>query len=172
MIIKRLIRKYKAFTLVELLVAMAIIAILLGLSIIAINIVQRNARDMVRMQKVKEIETQINGLIANKGGNWGVTFSSLQYDPNTGSFAQGGGLTINLPDFLNRGTWNHAWHAWDDPTDALTTNYCIGTSWYAPVYVVGVALESGENFFRTNNGGTYTTIPQTVNGLLCNSDML
>jgi prepilin-type N-terminal cleavage/methylation domain-containing protein len=48
--------KFKAFSLVELLVAMAIIAVLLGLVGYGISVAQRNSRDTQRRQTVNDIK--------------------------------------------------------------------------------------------------------------------
>ncbi|MBW7953193.1 MAG: type II secretion system protein [Candidatus Dojkabacteria bacterium] len=52
-------QKKKAFTLVELLVAMAIIGILIGLSLFGIAAAQRNARDVARRAAAEDINAGI-----------------------------------------------------------------------------------------------------------------
>jgi prepilin-type N-terminal cleavage/methylation domain-containing protein len=52
--------KQSGFTLVELLVAMAIIAVLIGLAVGAISLVQRVSRDTQRRNAVAEINAQLN----------------------------------------------------------------------------------------------------------------
>lgn len=55
----------KAFSLVELLVAMAIIAVLISIAAFGINITQRNARDTKRRKVVQDLVVLISDIQAN-----------------------------------------------------------------------------------------------------------
>lgn len=150
----------KAFTLVELLVAMAIIAILLGLSVVGITIVQQNARDTQRRSTVNSIEIALNGQIAGGtalpsaftvAANAGNTTSAVYVSPTT---------TITLSGSMVRGA-----SPFTNATSATQTNYCYGMS--GSIYVVGVNLEGGGTFFKTNSGGTFAAFGDTSGGVTC-----
>lgn len=151
-------RKQKAFTLVELLVAMAVIAVLLGLAVFGITIVQQNARDTQRRAIINDIEIAINSAI--------VSGTSLPSSFTAGAQTLTiGGASVPLSGSLQR-------VASGDTTTAATsstlTDYCYGTS--GSTYVVGLQLESGSYYYVTNASGTYTTwnaAPTTGTGPVC-----
>jgi prepilin-type N-terminal cleavage/methylation domain-containing protein len=62
----RLIKRLRGFTLVELLVAMAIIAVLIGLAIGAISIAQRVSRDSQRRGALVELSAAVNAYYASR----------------------------------------------------------------------------------------------------------
>src|SRR5690606_3518462 len=139
--------KTKAFTLVELLVAMAIIAILLALSVFGLSVLQQNARDTLRRSKVSEIEIAVAGLIAAQ-----QPIPTSFPDSDTTAITIGDEV-IPLPDILAR-------QDTDLPSDAETTasitDYCYG-SIGNNLYVIGVKLEGGTFYYATNSGATYNT---------------
>ncbi|MEO6728546.1 MAG: type II secretion system protein [Candidatus Dojkabacteria bacterium] len=53
-------KKIQAFTLIELTIGMAVIAVLITLGIVGIGIVQKNARDIERNNAIASISTMIN----------------------------------------------------------------------------------------------------------------
>lgn len=61
-------KKYKAFSLVELLVSMAIIAVLLGLAVFGIGIAQRVLRDNQRRGKAQDIVAALNAYYVSNSG--------------------------------------------------------------------------------------------------------
>ena len=134
---------------------MAIIAILMGLVGFGITLLQRSARDTVRMNKVKEIETILNGRIAS-----GLPFGDLyNLGGNTSTVANGGYnfyVYFDEFDFLQRGekTWSFL-----TQTSSTSTNYCYGNiNTHLPghgsqLYTIGVQLETGGWFTRTNTTG-------------------
>jgi prepilin-type N-terminal cleavage/methylation domain-containing protein len=137
----------KAFTLVELLVAMAIIAILLGLAVFGISVVQQNARDTQRRAKINDFEIALNGLLTSS--------AALPTDLSTGDNASStdsveitDSMSISLDGSLVRGS------DFTTATTASVTNYCYGQG--GTTYVVGVQLEGGGWYFKTNTGQEYT----------------
>jgi len=143
----------KAFTLVELLVAMAVIAILLGLAVFGITVVQQNARDTQRRTMVNDIEIALNSQIAA-----GQALPSNFPGNETTSITIGGStITLNAP--LTRPATDGA--ATLDTTSSVT-DYCYGVSGNS--YVVGVDLEAGGLFFKTNTGGTYSNFDTNPTG--------
>lgn len=141
---------YKSFTLVELLVAMAVIAILVGLSVFGISVVQANARDTARRNKLKEIEIVLNGVIASgltlPGGFAGSGIpqntSSILYFP-----VSQGNTSMPLPDFLNRGApdYKNEYFTSSGPT---ATDYCFQR--VGLIYIVGLQLENGSWATKSN----------------------
>lgn len=164
------LRSKKSFTLVELLVAMAIIAILLGLVSFGITIVQRGARDTLRRAKLREFEIVFTSIVSN--GKL-MPNSIFVVGPNTANIAHIAttGQTIDLPDILNRGNRNGS-NYFVDPTDATKTAYCYGQGGGNTIFVIGTQLESGEIIFKTNSGSTFSTFNQTVNGLNCSDNLI
>lgn len=80
-------KKYSAFTLVELLVAMAIISVLIGLAIGAISVAQRVSRDSQRRGALQEISAYLGEYAASNQGRF----------PQRGGAA---GLRLNGNDML------------------------------------------------------------------------
>ena len=159
----------KAFTLVELLVAMAIIAILLGLSVVGITIVQQNARDTQRRAKVSDMEIAITGQLVSQQNlpysfktavNLANTETAVYVSPN---------LTIQLTGSLRREK-NGAEFTMD--TNSSRTDYCYNIE--GNLYVIGVALEGGSFFFKTNSGYTYNSFDSYPIGgsMFCYDDRL
>lgn len=73
-------RNKKGFTLLELLVAMAIIAVLLALAIFGILQVQKNSRETQRRKALEDINIGINDFYSR----YGQYPSYINFDPNTG----------------------------------------------------------------------------------------
>lgn len=144
----------KAFTLVELLVAMAIIAILLGLAVFGITIVQQNARDTQRRSKVNDVEIALNGLIASS-----ITLPA-NFTAGTATTITAGSTTIQLPGALSRS----ASATWVDDTTSAITDYCYGNTSGTSLYVVGATLEGGGTYFKSNSGAVYASFGTAPTG--------
>lgn len=158
----------QAFTLVELLVAMAIIAILLGLAVFGISVVQQNARDTQRRSKVNDIEIALNGMIAS-----GQALPSSFAAVDTTAIIIGSS-TVQLPGHLQRPTGDLPGAS---ETSVSQTDYCYGRD--TTLYAVGVELESGAYYHKTNSGATYTgngtgfvTLPTDGTGPQCRDGWL
>lgn len=150
----------KAFTLVELLVAMAIIAILLGLSVVGITIVQQNARDTQRRSTVNSIEIALNGRIAG-GTALPADFTVATNAANTTSNVYlSATSSITLSGSMVRGA-----SPFTTDTTATVTDYCYGMS--GSIYVVGVNLEGGGFFAKTNSGATFGSMGSSGGGVTC-----
>lgn len=120
----------RGFTLLELIVAMAIIAVLMGLSLFGIQAVQRSQRDTERRAALSNINLEIAAWYGDYGSYPVVTF-----DPTTSTARVGPNgpnqKTISLKGAAKVGT---------DTTNG-TTVYCYsggGTS----TFQLGVKLES------------------------------
>lgn len=120
----------KAFTLVELMVAMSIIAILIGLSAFGIATAQRNLRDNQRRDKVKDVAAGLaNYYTLNNSYPTATSFRTLMQT-----------LSIPFEGVLTPGA----------ATNASATQYC-----YAIVsdgYVLGAKIEGGTNWFNLGSG--------------------
>jgi prepilin-type N-terminal cleavage/methylation domain-containing protein len=104
--------KRRAFTLVELMVAMAIIAVLLGMTVFGISAAQRVLRDNQRRKAVEDVALVLNEYLA--------TFSEypddITFTSNTVTVATG--YTVSLTGIAQAAT----------TTDASQTAYCYELS--------------------------------------------
>jgi hypothetical protein len=129
---------------------MAIIAVLMGLSVFAISIVQSKARDTARRNKLKEIEIVLNATISAgfslPGGFAGTglpqnTPTELFFPPSNGN------TIISIPDFLNRGSPDYK-NEYFTVTSAYATDYCFQR--VGSIYIVGMQLEDGTWATKSN----------------------
>lgn len=118
--------KKSAFTLVELLVAMSIIAVLIGLSVFGISTAQRSLRDNQRRDMVKNVAAGLADYYAQNG----------QY-PRRTNFTNIRGLfqALGVP---NEGVTQIKLTG---QTDANATRYCYNVT--SDGYQLGAQLESG-----------------------------
>lgn len=63
-------KKQQGFTLVELLVVMAIIGLLIGLALAGLNVARMNQRDTARRSAVNDLRTQVEAFAGNNGGSY------------------------------------------------------------------------------------------------------
>ncbi len=132
-------KKLSGFTLVELLVAMAIISVLIGLAIGAITLANRSSRDSQRRAAIFEVSAAINEYYGRVGaypprGSSGQT-NTLRIEGNTimvgSNTVRLSGPTLPAAD-----------------TDANGTEYCYGVT--AGGYVLGVRLEGDTSTWYTD----------------------
>ncbi len=97
-------KKQRGFTLVELLAAMAIIAVLLGLAVFGINLAQRSSRDTQRRSAANDISLAVQSYYEQNGAYpTSLTFAtnSVPVGTNTvnlkGGAAYRGALTATYP---------------------------------------------------------------------------
>lgn len=151
--------KSKAFTLVELLVAMAIIGIILGLALFGISAAQRNARDTQRRAAIQDINAGIADLytvasspvnsirfvagyaLVKRQGDGSV--DKGQCDTNAGCVAvplEGAAIASSTPasDITNGST--------ADVTNASTMTKYFFSSTATDGYHLIACLENGEAF--------------------------
>ncbi len=125
----------KAFTLVELMVSMAIIAVLIGLAAFGISTLQRLSRDNQRRQLAINFQTYIEGYY-----NDFFTYPSVaELDISVDQISIAGAYGDRLPGPELTG-----------PAQVADTSDLNGTRWcYMPAsdgYLLGVQLESQEWF--------------------------
>ncbi len=144
--------KFKGFTLLELIVAMAIIAVLIGLSLLGIQTVQRSSRDTERRTTLEAINLELTDYYGNKNAypaaaaNMPINRTSSPKTITVGT----GGKTVNL----NGAATPLAATATDSDSSGSVYCYSGGSS-----YSLGVKLESGQWF----NLGNATTDCSTAN---------
>ncbi len=135
-------KKAKAFTLVELMVTMAIIAILMGLAAFGIATALRVLRDNQRRDAVRNIEIALNShYIDNSEYPADIAFAADQVTVSAGNVVPLDGITQA-----------------GGATDSGSTAYCYLIT--STGYKVGALLESGE--FYTH--GTSPTEPPCAAG--------
>ena len=129
--------KFKGFTLLELIVAMAIIAVLIGLSLLGIQTVQRSSRDTARRSVLEAVNLEITDYYGNK--NSYPTVANMVINRATNVITIGaGGKTVSLTGAavpLGAGV---------SPSTSAGSAYCYSVSGNS--YSVGVNLESGAWF--------------------------
>ncbi|MCA9386659.1 type II secretion system protein [Candidatus Dojkabacteria bacterium] len=134
--------KKKGFTLIELMVAMGIIAVLVTMSVVAIQIVQRSLRDTQRRDVLNTVNLWLAGYYNDNGrypgtaqinfnGANGVTFTGTT--PAT-DIVELSGATSNAVD-----------------SDSDGTDYCYYSATGAS-YRLGLKLESGSEVQLGNEG--------------------
>ncbi len=126
----------KAFTLVELMVAMAIIAVLLGMTVFGISAAQRVLRDNQRRKAVEDIALVLNEYLAT----YSEYPDDITFTSSTVTIATGYDATLN--GIAQAAT----------TTDAAQSAYCYEL--VSDGYKLGVVLESGEFY----NQGTATEL--------------
>lgn len=121
-------KKLKAFTLLELIVAMAIIAVLIGLSVVGINTVQRSTRDTERLSAMNDLVLEIESYYGVNGA-----YPSLTVAGNVFTIGGAGGRTVTVD---GGATVNLA------GTTATGTDYCYDLGTSGASYSIGVSLEN------------------------------
>lgn len=139
----------KGFTLLELIVAMAIFAVLVGLSVIGIQTVQRSQRNTERRSGASQVNLEINAYFADFGVYPGLSLA----ENGTATFASTGKPSRNATLRGNA-----------IPVDATAlaatetgTQYCYSTD--GKQYRLGYKVEGETSFSITEFGtpSTYTT---------------
>jgi prepilin-type N-terminal cleavage/methylation domain-containing protein len=158
-------RNKNAFSLVELLVVMGVIAVLSVLAVFGITEVQKNARDTERKTKVQEITSKLDRIALNGGSlpdhfKWGDQSATHIVIANE-RITLNGSVQRKLPD-ADLGQLE---------TTNTATDYCYTIS--GKKYLVGVMLESGGFFYQTNTNDEYLSTqsfysnPVDGSGLRC-----
>ena len=159
----------KGFTLIEILIVVAIIAILASIVLVGLGPAQQSGRDARRLSDLHEVQNALE-LYYNKCGSYpggatcGSSVAAAKY-PSTNSASTeyggmanaiiGAGLTINsMPQ---------------DPTAGASYYYAIPATTGATTYVLGAKLENPNNSAFTNYNpptvpGSYTGDTAGLNG--------
>lgn len=124
-------QKKNGFTLLELIVAMAIIAVLMGLSLFGIQSVQRSQRDTERRAALSNINLEVAAYYGDNGSYPTVTFNVTNSTVTIGSktLSLKGAAKIIKPG----------------PSNTTGTTYCYTGAGQA-TYQLGVYLEGTESW--------------------------
>ncbi len=133
----------KGFTLIELMVAMGVIAVLIGMSILGIQTVLRSQRDTERRSIASTVQLNAQGFF-NTVGRYPLT-SEVVYVGTDIAFRQGSNITDRVEVTGSKTPKNGT-------TDQSGTAYCYVSSNGAS-YELGVQVESGqwEQFGNSGN---------------------
>ena len=124
-----------AFTLVELIVVMAIVAVLVGLSVLGIATVQRSSRDTQRISTLEAINLEIEAYNGNNGSYpAAITLNagSNQFTIGTQTVNLSGSAVADVASTNGIGGTG---------TSQLRTDYCYEN--YGSAYSLRAQLESG-----------------------------
>jgi type IV pilus assembly protein PilE len=146
-------RKFAGFTLVELLVAMAIIAVLIGLAVGAISIAQRVSRDNERRSAVQEITANLNAYYASNASYpiRGTGSNNVRRSGNNISVAS---LVVQL-----RGAAIAS-----GSTSSNGTRFCYART--TGGYVVGAQLEDGSYYVDQSTDRTVDQVATCTTNFL------
>ena len=139
----------KGFTLLELIVAMAIIAVLMGLSLFGIQSVQRSQRDTERRAAVSNVNLEVAAYYGDNG-----VYPSVSFDIASGT------AKIGTKSVVLKGSAKLA-PAGATTSDLNGTVYCYVK--YNSSYQLGVYLEG------TASWGSTGTSQQLGNGGICDT---
>jgi len=132
-------RNNKGFTLVELLVTMAIIAVILGMTVFGISLAQRASRDAQRRNTVDDINLGIQSYYELY--NTYPPTNQLVFSANSLSINRNGTLFLAVPlNGITSWTGSNA----SGSTTSTGTKYCFLLT--TGGYLLGAKLESGSWF--------------------------
>jgi prepilin-type N-terminal cleavage/methylation domain-containing protein len=142
---KKNMQTKKAFTLIELLVGMGIVSVLIGMSLLGINIVQQSTRNTQRMDVLNNLNIALTAIYVNTNSY-----------PTTVTYTVG---TIGGEDYIVLNSTNsiklNPPLKRTNPGSALgnttgsSTNYCYTST--GSEYWIGVQLEDGTWKYITNS---------------------
>lgn len=149
MVAVKIMRKEKGFTLVELLIAMMIIAILVSLAMVSLQGARRTARDGRRKTDLEAVRAALEMRRADCGSYPDVGLSSL--DDITGDDALGCPPCCSLTVYTTIPA---------DPLDPLATRryYCYANTGSNTYYLnAGLEIDTGDSYTCTGGCGSGVT---------------
>jgi prepilin-type N-terminal cleavage/methylation domain-containing protein len=137
---KKKVEKLKAFTLIELIIVMAIIGVLTGLGYGAFTYVKRMARNTQRRNALKELSAFIEDYKSNcsSTGSWTITITCATVDIKKGSCDKKSYTFSKMPDMS---TCKMYTNCSDQTIDSKTLRMCYSTT---SAYPIGVYLEGSK----------------------------
>ncbi len=139
----------KGFTLIELMVAMGIIAVLVTMSVVAIQIVQRSLRDTQRRDVINTVNLWLAGHYNDEGSY--PTKEDLTFESN-GVFYRFGTANEEQITDLSGATVPSA----NQDSSTAGTAYCYTTTNSRGAFQLAVKLESGSDVQLGNDGSDCT----------------
>lgn len=130
----------KGFTLIELMVAMGIIAVLVSLSIVGIQIVQRSLRNTQRTAVLNDLNLYVAGYFNDNG----VYPTTAQVTFGASAITVAGSTAIELSGPTSAGA----------STTANSTDYCYTST--GATYSIGILREGGSAAHITTSGADCT----------------
>lgn len=147
----------KGFTLIEMLIVIAIIAILSAIVLVGVNGFQASARDTTRIGDLKNIQNYLE-LYYNKCGYYPGTI-----DPTTGDCVAGD-PPASWTDFVTQMNAGGISDQFPSDPGAPTRQFCYGVSADGNSYALGAVLEQGNSALTNNNGTLPTGVTFSLNG--------
>jgi prepilin-type N-terminal cleavage/methylation domain-containing protein len=141
---KKIFPGAKGFSLIELLISMAIIAVLLGLVGFGIAVAQRNSRDSQRRQKVSDIKLALEDYLTRKNAYPSADKFSYDKANEIIKIDTGGSNAIEI-EVKGAST-----PAAGDKTESGKTRYCYDKSSSGDGYLLGALLENKEWFDQSS----------------------
>lgn len=142
----------KGFTLLELIVAMAIIAVLMGLSLFGIQSVQRSQRDTERRAALSNINLEIAAYYGDHGSYpTSITFTKVNGTESTATIA-GTTKVVSLKGAAKLGDNT------SKKSDTTGTYYCYVNK--GATYQLGVHLEGSESWGQKGSAQQLGNDPQ------------
>ena len=138
-------RTRKGFTLIEILVVVAIVAILSAVIVVGLGPARRQGRDARRITDIKQIQTALE-LYYNKNGQYPTGTNSKMAPSDPSSATAGWGLVQS--QLIGAGVGVSVLP--DDPTPSQ--HYIYDTSSTLSRYVIGAKLEDASNPALTGSG--------------------
>ncbi len=138
----------KGFTLIELMVAMGIIAVLVTMSVVAIQIVQRSLRDTQRRDIINTVNLWLAGHY-NDNGRYPPT-AEIVFGTDTVEYQPPSASAVEIADLAG------ATRAGSTESTTSQTAYCYAVTPGGGSYRLGVLLESGADV-QLGNGGDCTS---------------
>ena len=138
----------KGFTLIELMVAMGIIAVLVTMSVVAIQIVQRSLRDTQRRDVANTVNLWLAGFYNDNGTyplSADITFRADQVAYKHGSSGAKKIVDLSGPTVAKATS-----------TDAAGTAYCYDSTASGSAYLLVVKVEGGSTVEIGNADSTVT----------------
>jgi type IV pilus assembly protein PilE len=165
-------KKLSAFTLLELMVTMAIIGVLIGLAVFGISVAQRNSRDTSRKAALQSINVAIQDFYTKNNNYPGYLYFNGAGGINVcasnavGSCSPAGSSNVPLTSGTASGTVAGTNNGSLGVTNggAGTTKYYFSTTAATDGYVLGACLESNVWY---DAGTSNTNKAATTGGLTC-----
>ncbi len=146
-----LLKKEKGFTLIEIVLVLAIAGLLLVIVFLAVSGAQKSRRDSQRKNDLSRVAAQLESFASNTSGTYPATQAAFN-----AAFGAGGAYAVtNATDPLSGAVYTYGGLV--APAGAVSAGFsyvlgqdCAGAASGTRVYAVSVGLESGTKDCRDN----------------------